>query len=115
MRRNPKKEMLACSSGKGDREERREYENVRRGGGEEEKGKERESGRREERGQKEEEKKRKKRTRKRWRMSIHLSKVCVPNARIGIWGKRWVKTIHFPLCINNPAFKEKCGPCGRQT
>ena len=50
-----------------------------------------------------------------WRMSIHLSKVCVPNARIGIWGKRWVKTIHFPLCINNPAFKEKCGPCGRQT
>ena len=46
MRRNPKKEMLACSSGKGDREERCEYENVRRGGGEEEKGKERESGRR---------------------------------------------------------------------
>ena len=35
--------MLACSLGKGDREERSEYENVRSGGGEEEKGKERES------------------------------------------------------------------------
>ena len=60
MWRSPKKEILACSSGKGDREERSEYENVRRGGGEEEKGKERESGRREERGKKEEEKKKKK-------------------------------------------------------
>lgn len=65
MWRNPKKEMLACSSGKEDREEISEYENMRRGGGKEEKGKERESGRREERGKKEQEKKRKKRKRKR--------------------------------------------------
>lgn len=91
--------MLACSLGKGDREERSEYENVRSGGGEEEKGKERESGRREERGKKEEEKKRKKRKRKRWRMSIHLSKVCVPNARNGIWGKGGSKPFTF-LCVS---------------
>lgn len=50
MWRNPKKEMLACSSGKEDREEISEYDNMRRGGGEEEKGKERDSGRREEKG-----------------------------------------------------------------
>lgn len=62
MWRNLKKEMLACSSGKGDREERSEYENVRRGGGEEEKGKEREKVEGERKGEKgrgKEEKKRK--------------------------------------------------------